>query len=445
MRMRWVVIALALAGCGARGSSDRGERGMGAADVARASAIVAKIRAAATDGAALAEYQGYRAGGGAPSAPAARSLAVRIVTASLGDGAAATRAAAARAAARVPELRAALAAHAGDSDPVVRAEVARARGDAATLLTLTDGAGAAVALDALAALAPARARAAALARVRDADPAVQAAALEVLGAAGERADGEVVVSVLSSAADGHTRAVALRALAAIPGAGAAAAQVARDALTDRYPGARLAALSVLDQVLGIEAPATLKNIAGGADLSLRVHAAVLLWRRGAHDTARAALASVLASPQGAWTARAAALNAADGWQDADFGALADAGERDPAPGVRLAAGRLLLDIGGRERAIAIWSALLALTADPTDAASELTYTQIQAAAELARAHSDLGPGALDGFAAAGAPSRAAALAALGNIPGAPRDSLVAGLSDPTVALTAAAAILHATR
>ena len=48
-------------------------------------------------------------------------------------------------------------------------------------------------------------------------------------------------------------------------------------------------------------------------------------------------------------------------------------------------------------------------------------------------------------AAPGAPLRAAALSALGEIPGAPRDALITALADPALALTAASAIIRSTR
>ncbi len=394
---------------------------------------------------ALAAYQQRRAGGAAPDAAAARRLAIGVIKRGLDDAAPAVRVAAARAAA-LAKLDGSLRAHAGDADALVRATIASALGDVKMLLALTDDASddaRASALDALATRAPKAARAAALRHVRDANPAVQAAALAVLGGAREGADGELIAGVLSSAADGHARAIGLRALGALPGAAAVALQIARDSLNDRYPGARLAALGVLDSLLGAEAPATLRNVAAGPDASLRVQAAVLLWRRHLEAEARAALLSVMTTPL--WTARAAALNAADGMNDKDAGALADLGERDSAPGVRLAAGRLLSDLGARDRALTLWAALLTTTADPSEPSSELTYSQIQAAAELARAADPRGPAALDGYAAAGAPLRAAALSALGDIPGAPRDALITALSDDAVALTAASAIVRSTR
>lgn len=425
-------------------ASGAGAAGCGGSARHDDAATMASTAAGTAD--ALAAYQQRRASGAAPDAAAARRLAIGVIKRGLDDAAPAVRVAAARAAA-MAKLDGSLRAHAGDADALVRATIAGALGDVKTLLALADDAAddaRATALDALATRAPGAARAAALRHVRDANPAVQAAALAVLGAARDGADGELIAGVLSSAADGHARAIGLRALAALPGAAAVALQIARDGLNDRYPGARLAALGVLDALLGAEAPATLRNVAAGPDASLRVQAAVLLWRRDLHAEARAALLSVVTA-SGPWTARAAALNAADGMNDKDAGALADAGERDSAPGVRLAAGRLLSDLGARDRALTLWAGLLTTTPDPSEPSTELTYSQIQAAAELARAADPRGPSALDGYAAPGAPLRAAALSALGDIPGAPRDALISALADPAVALTAASAIVRSTR
>jgi HEAT repeat protein len=203
--------------------------------------------------------------------------------------------------------------------------------------------------------------------------------------------------------------------------------IGRKALADQYLGARLAAVALLER--GRD-KATLEATVRGPDKMVALRAAVALRKLGGADgLAGAAVKAALADP--AWPVRASGLNSAGAiLDDAALSALAIAALSDPSIEVRLAAARLLLAHGGRDRAFPVLvAALTAPTPEP----------RLEAAIDLARFEDERGVETIAALAGnADARVRSAAVRAHGTIRRI-TPALVAALADASPALRIEAA------
>lgn len=311
----------------------------------------------------------------------------------------------------------------GDDDDTVRATAAvailRGHPDAPAILqdSLSSESPEArvVALEGLSRKVGRHARVNYLDAARDPDERVRAAAVRALGAHGDAADAAILSRLAVRDPSGPVRAAALRALSALDPRGRA--PLAREALGDRYLGARLAALELLTKSAGADLDRDLRTAAAGPDPYVALRAGVILARRGDRRPGFAALERALS--HASWPVRAAALNAVAEIADESAASLARPLGADAEPGVRLAVARALERAGRAAEAIPILAAALAL---------EDETWRLGAATDLARIGDPRGSQALVALATVGSPRiRSEALAALPPH----HDAVLGALADPS--------------
>lgn len=249
-------------------------------------------------------------------------------------------------------------------------------------------------------------------KLEDDDPEVRAAAVTAIAAWGERRDSWRLLAAAHEDGDPRVRAAALRALGEGERSGAAAAAVR--GVADEAPEVRRAAAYALAE---LEHARGLRLAARAPDPAIALRAGAALWRLGEDDAdglgrglraanpslRKAALAEIARSAPGRHGLRAAGYMLVD-----------------PDPGVRLAAGRALLELGVTERAVAELASALEADDEALRAA---------AATELARIGDERGARSLAELAAGARDPSAARRAARGHA--------VAGILSPGLAVALA--------
>lgn len=178
-----------------------------------------------------------------------------------------------------------------------------------------------------------------IAGLSDPHPAVRRAAIQALARMLAPGDAPRLIALAAGDPDPRARAWALRVLARQQGPRDAVLGAARRALADPHPGARLAAVALLERHGDV---ATLQALAATAEPALAVRAAMALRDR-TPGLLGEAIQRGLADP--APDVRQAALNAAHALPAAVAGDLIQPHLADPSWGVRLAAARALLYLG----------------------------------------------------------------------------------------------------
>ncbi len=208
--------------------------------------------------------------------------------------------------------------------------------------------------------------------LEDADPSVRRAAISAIAAWKNKKDLQRLLTTAKSDADPQVRSRALRGLLSI--GGIEVIELGLAALRDPYPGARLAAFSLLEKFAVSAALVRAKTLLVGDDLPLAMRAAVFLHKQDNDSDLVAMLNRAYASPD--WASRAAVMNtAAQVLAKPEATRLAQQALADQNEDVQLAAARLLLRLGAKDQAIAALRRIVASTQFDS---------RLQATTELAR-------------------------------------------------------------
>lgn len=235
-----------------------------------------------------------------------------------------------------------------------------------------------IAVDGIGRKVGALARADLTAAVEDPDPRVRSAAIRWLGQAKDKASAALIERQLTHSDDG-VRAAAVTALARIGTLDAAALGVR--AIRDAALPVRLAGVEVLRAA---KRRAELAALASDPEPMVALEAAI-----GAADPALAARALDRAAADAKWTNRAGAANlAVRAVGKSRAAAVAARLAADPEIGVRLAAARLLVDLGNRAAAIAIFHEALKRAPSDGETVSAEGDESLAAAIDLAQLGED---------------------------------------------------------
>jgi HEAT repeat protein len=258
-------------------------------------------------------------------------------------------------------------------------------------------------------------------------PEVRTALVAALATLGGSDDHALLATFAREDADQGVRSRAVRALR--PRARELGLDLLRGALADPFLGVRLGAVELLAARDDDDARALLSEAAAGADLRLAFAAAAALARAGGEAPADL-FERGLADPD--WGIRAAALNSlARATPREEALRLAGGAIVDPRVEVRLAAARVLLSLGQRDRARDEFAAALAAEHPPP--------IRLSAVTALLRLEDERGVAALDalGRAPDAAVRESAARAHLQA--GRPTDSLILALADESAGVRIVAA------
>ena len=295
------------------------------------------------------------------------------------------------------------------------------------LLRSGDPAARALAVDGIGRKAGAHARADLVPMLGDPDANVRRAAAAAVARFAEGDDLARLIELARRDPSGPVRAQVVRGLAGREIAGRV--DLARQAAADPFLGARQAAVDLLARTDEPAAAALLAELAASSDLPVALAAEAARLRAGAPPDQRTAVFERALADR-AWTARAAALNAAYAAPRPLALALAGRALVDRRAEVRLAAARLLLHMGQTERAS---QELVAALASPD------AMIRLDAAVDLYRLGDQRGLAVLERLARSRSIEvRTAAVQAHASLPRV-TPGLVAALADPTPELRLAAA------